>query len=104
MTSALYLNGYVLGSDGHLGCEMTECLLYLLLQVQIVWMLQNQPYQHLIRIAFRLLLHQCDDNTKNPVLHLHKAAEACGLGQSLPPYLIGIAGDNGACVGSNSRH
>src|SRR5215475_7239231 len=58
-------------------------------------MLQNQPYQHLIWVAFRLVLRQRDDTTKHPMLNLSNAAEACGLGQALSANFIGIAGENG---------
>ena len=53
-------------------------------------MLQNRPYQHLIRVAFRLVLRQGDDTTKHSMLYLSNAAEACGLGQALSSDFIGI--------------
>ena len=59
---------------GHLSHEMTKSLLQLLLKVQIFWMLQNNPHQHVIRIVLHVLPHQRHEEARDPMLHFVNAA------------------------------
>jgi hypothetical protein len=60
----------MLGGDCHLGHELVNGFLHLLLQDEVVWMFENQAHKNGIRISFCVLLPQRHEATRHPMLHL----------------------------------